>query len=313
MDTVKSNMDLSFGHTSAQWLTAESYWIPNHIVDSAWLSHGSFASWIVGCLKPDVIAELGTHNGFSYFAFCEAAQRLALPVRSFAMDSWEGDDQAGFYGEQVFELVSSVNEEKFATTSTLIRGYFDDAVDKFEDGSIDLFHIDGRHTYEDVKHDFLTWLPKLSDRAVVLFHDLVERENGFGVWRLWDEISSAYPSFSFEHGHGLGVLGIGKTFPNGLSQLFSADDALTEKIRSTYSGLGGRIYGIYALLKAHEQLAIQLADAEVAISELQRSAVERISELDAIYSSASWKVALRLRSAAQKVPSGVRKSIRQRF
>ena len=83
------------------WMSDTSYWMPRHVVESAWLEHAPFAFWLVDAIAPRSIVELGTHNGFSYFTFCEAIKRLRLPARAFALDSWEGDDQAGFYGQDV--------------------------------------------------------------------------------------------------------------------------------------------------------------------------------------------------------------------
>jgi len=291
------------------WVSSESYWIPSHIVNSAWLTHGAFASWIVACLKPRIVVELGTHNGFSFFAFCEAAKQLGLPTQCFALDTWQGDDQTGFYSEQVFESVSDVSAREYPSTSTLLRGYFDDSLTQFDDGSIDLLHIDGRHTYEDVKHDFMSWLPKMSDRGVVLFHDLAEHENEFGVWKLWDELSTSRLSFSFEHGHGLGVLGVGDSFPEGLVRLFEAEGAAIGRIRDTYSELGGRIYGLYALLENQQRLAIELDDSTKALGKASEDAASAHAELGEIYSSRAWRLILRGRSIQARLPRALRAAV----
>jgi len=176
----------------------------------AWIEHMPFAFFLVEKLKPKAIVELGTHYGNSYFAFCQTIKELKLSTKAYAVDSWKGDEHAGFYGQEVFNYVNKINNEHFSYFSNLIKATFDEARQYFENDSIDLLHIDGLHTYEAVKHDFESWLPKMSDQGVVIFHDTVVKDQGFGVWKLMDELRSQYPYFQFEHGYGLGVLCVGK-------------------------------------------------------------------------------------------------------
>jgi hypothetical protein len=90
-----------------------------------------------------MVVELGTHTGVSYSAFCHAVKTLQLSTRCFAVDTWRGDEHAGFYPDRVFNDISKFNLVNYASFSTLIRSTFDAALEKFEDGSIDLLHIDG--------------------------------------------------------------------------------------------------------------------------------------------------------------------------
>ncbi|MGQ9848393.1 MAG: class I SAM-dependent methyltransferase, partial [Bacteroidales bacterium] len=211
----------------------------------SWIGHIPFAAWLIRTLKPRIFVELGTHSGNSYFAFCQAVKEGHLPTRCFAVDTWKGDEHAGFYDEEIFEDVSSYNEQKYSHFSRLLRMTFDEAVAYFPDNAIDLLHIDGMHTYESVKHDFETWLPKLSNQAIVVFHDTNARERNFGVWKLWQELCDRFPlNFEFFHSYGLGVLLVSKEDsdyddkPDSRLDWLSGDYPHRQFIREYFSALG---------------------------------------------------------------------------
>ena len=218
-----------------------SFWQPKHILPSAWYQHAPFAFWITEAVRPCVFVELGVHHGFSYLVFCQAVQRLELMTKCYAVDTWKGDLHAGFYGNDVFETLNDLHERHYSGFSRLIRSSFDEALSHFGDGTIDLLHIDGRHGYDDVLHDFGSWLPKLSDRGVVLLHDINVRERGFGVWRFWEEISKECLAFEFLHCHGLGVLNIGRLATDGVHALLTSTGSTRFAIREIYAELGRRV------------------------------------------------------------------------
>jgi GT2 family glycosyltransferase len=217
------------------------FWTPERLGrPSAWWGHVPFAFWLIAKCEPRLLVELGTHYGVSYAAFCEAVLRLRLGTRCCAVDTWEGDSHAGGYGEEVFAEVKAFHN-RYASFSHLVRRTFNDACGDFADGSIDLLHVDGFHTYEAACRDFETWRPKLSSRAVVLFHDTNERRHDFGVWRFFDELRQEAPAFQFLHAHGLGVVAIGADVPEAVKRLCGLKDgAEITAVRERFSFLGAR-------------------------------------------------------------------------
>jgi Methyltransferase domain len=207
----------------------------------SWHAHIPFAFWLIEAMFPRVLVELGTHRGDSYCAFAQAVDRLRSSTACYAIDTWRGDKHAGFYGEAVFEELQGYHDPRYGRFSRLIRSTFDNAASLFAEGSIDLLHIDGLHTYDAVKHDFETWRPKLTNRAVVLFHDIDERESDFGVWRLWDELARQFPSFAFHHSHGLGVLAVGADVAAPIVRLTGYEEAAARQVRLFFSRLGGAL------------------------------------------------------------------------
>ena len=125
----------------------------------------------------------------------------------YAVDTWQGDEQAGYYGLDVYNRVADHQDKHHKLRSRLIRSSFDDAASKFSNETIDILHIDGLHTYEAVSHDFKMWLPKLRKDGTIIFHDWNVRERDFGVWKLWEEIKDmkGFKCIEVPNGHGLGL------------------------------------------------------------------------------------------------------------
>jgi methyltransferase family protein len=251
---------------------------PRRLVQpSSWCGHIPFAFWLIEAQRPNILVELGTHSGNSYCAFLQAVKELKLTAKCFAIDTWKGDEHSGLYGDDVFLELARYHDEHYAGISKLIRSTFDQALDDFTDNTVDILHIDGFHSYEASKHDFDSWLPKLSERAIVLFHDTNVREREFGVWKLWSELSGKYPNFNFDHSHGLGVLGVGKMLSPQLSWLLNLNQAPSESVsartvQSFFERLGS---GLVDKL----DLEMKSAALETASAELNAKS-ERLKKLE---------------------------------
>jgi hypothetical protein len=167
---------------------------------SAWYTLAPVLFCLFELFKPRRYVELGTHHGYSFFAACQGSELAGSKTECIAIDSWAGDPHAGVYDSDVYDSVRRYLTSTYPSQYTL-KSFFSDALNSFEDGSIDLLHIDGFHTYEAVKNDFEQWLPKLSERGIILFHDTNVYERDFGVYMFWDCVRRRYPSFEFCHSY----------------------------------------------------------------------------------------------------------------
>jgi hypothetical protein len=267
-----------------------------HPVRSAWGEHIPFLFGLMTLLRPRRYVELGVHTGGSFFAACQAVRSFQTNTRCVAVDNWIGEDHAGMHDAGLFEEFRATLEE-YGDFAGYIRADFDEAVRNFEDGSIDLLHIDGFHTMEAVRNDFETWVGKMSSRGVILFHDVNEFRANFGVWRFWHLVRDQYPHIEFGHGHGLGVLVVGKESP-----LLRAIEGSTVSLLSQTSknflqvvcgGVGQLAWDAAQTRDARAAVEAALV-REAALSRDRMAHLEKT--IDELRNSTSWKITKPLRA-----------------
>lgn len=202
---------------------------------SAWCGHLSFAHDLTFLLRPNNYVELGTYYGDSFFTFCQTVKLAKLKTTCYAVDTWQGDDFVGEYDNSLYGFVQEYSKkEGYISFAKILRMTFNEALEKFSNAEIDLLHIDGSHDYESVKEDFENWLPKMSKKGIVLFHDVAEKKEGFGVWKYWEELKSSYPTFTFNHSSGLGVLKVSDQYSPLDDWIFNISEDAKGTIRSYY-------------------------------------------------------------------------------
>jgi GT2 family glycosyltransferase len=256
----------------------------------AWHEHIPFAFLAVELLQPRILVELGVQRGDLYCAFCQAVERLALETRCYGVDTWRGDSPAGWYEDDVLTELRAYHDAIYGRFSRLVQSTFDEAVEYFRDRSVDLLHMDGLHTYEAARHDFETWQPKLSDKAVLFLHDINVRERGFGVWRFWAEVSENRPSLALPHGKGLGLVALGSNVPRSFVEFLLAAVDPHDPTARLLNSLGNRVAlvgrmarakaGAAAAEQERAHLATRLGQLEGELATLLRELPSRQTDLE---------------------------------
>ncbi len=168
-----------------------------------WLNHVPFVKYLVDKIDPNIIVELGTHSGNSLVTMLESS---SSKCEVYAVDTWEGDDHSKKYSIDIFNNLNNFIQNNYSERCKLLKMKFELAADNFSNNSIDLLHIDGYHTYEAVRNDYLNYISKVRKGGIILFHDVLVKDNDFGVYKLWKELTKEYPGFIQRNGTGLGVL-----------------------------------------------------------------------------------------------------------
>lgn len=127
--------------------------------------------------KPRTILEIGTAYGGTLLMFTKVAADDALIITlDVDRPEWRKKMYAGFARRQQVILSIKADSHDPRTAESLAWAKFD------------LLFIDGDHSYEGVKKDFLMYKKLVTRGGIIAFHDVHLN----GVQKLWNEIKDSY-------------------------------------------------------------------------------------------------------------------------
>lgn len=111
---------------------------------------------------------IGVELGVAEGAFSETLLEESGLAHLYSIDMWAGD--RGHDVEQYKRTVRRLT--KYRDRNTILKLRFDEALDLFDDASLDFVYVDGyAHTGEEGGKTFHDWLPKVRPGGVLAGHD----------------------------------------------------------------------------------------------------------------------------------------------
>lgn len=170
---------------------------------------------LVRSARPQVVVEVGSAYGKSTCFIAAALQRNSIgklySIDPHCATNWNDGNPVVDTFEIVQHRLRVLRLSKFVDP---IRMLSKDAV-KSWDKTIDVLLLDGSHAYQDVKNDFLGFLPHLKKGGLVLFHDTMWEYHRDSEWYRADQgvpkfvqelQNQGYPMVTLTEGWGLTIL-----------------------------------------------------------------------------------------------------------
>jgi len=161
---------------------------------------------LISYLKPKKILEYGTGGGYSTLCMAKALSDLKIDGKIYTIDRVGNKEKISRFYQlpedkqpqkmtiSNYEIWKKVSRSEVIDKIIPIQGYSGIVMDKTELNQIDFCYVDGNHSYEGTKHDFLSFLQVASNNFAVLFDDYIDRDF-YGVKKFVDkEINPKYDS-----------------------------------------------------------------------------------------------------------------------
>ena len=101
--------------------------IPNYVAPSSWWEHGYGTSNYRNS-QAKICCRTWNTLRVSFFSFCEAAEKFSEQTYIYTVDTWSGDEHAGYYSDEVYNKVRAHLSKYHSQRAEMMRCKFEDAV-----------------------------------------------------------------------------------------------------------------------------------------------------------------------------------------
>ena len=165
-------------------------------------------------LRPERVLEIGTSGGGSFYLWTRLAGDEATLISVDLPPSWALDDPEETLKRDLFESFRRSGQTlHFVRRDSHLAETRHEVLAILAGTPLDFLFIDGDHSYQGVRRDFLDYVPLVRPGGLVAFHDILPHSAGLGgeVARYWAEIREGYQGIELvedrqQDGFGIGVI-----------------------------------------------------------------------------------------------------------
>jgi len=154
--------------------------------------------------KIDNVLEIGTYKGGFTYLLAHMANNIVYTIdidnhtETFTSGDFHRNNIKDYFGKTYVGTPYQNKIVEFHGNSHS-REFIDNIKSKV--GKVDLIFIDGDHSYEGVKQDFLEYMSCLKPGGYIAFHDILDckehRDINAYVSILWNQLKKCYPYYEF--------------------------------------------------------------------------------------------------------------------
>lgn len=301
---------MSNSDQSIKYLPKSIFIEPDYLtIPAQWVNHIPFISWILEQQYSENLVYFGSNPDFSYISLCQCVVENNLNIKLWAIETKDVEIEKNLGLSTAQLKLHEIHQIYYSKFSQILRKNSDEAVNFFENESIDILIIDSNDRYELIHQTFTNWLPKLSKKSILLLHNTCSTTSNCGASQLQSELQKKYLNLNFMHGHGLGVFLIGEKKSEYLLKLCAPEEINYQKnAQILFSKLGSHLElranlesfqdQKNILLKSEKNLKKLVNQKKATIESLKKDLTHARYEVQQIYASRSWRATSGLRAGA---------------
>jgi predicted O-methyltransferase YrrM len=155
------------------------------------------------------IMEIGTYRGGTLFVFSQLADSRATIISLDFHFSFLGKVYGALQKPLLRKFVRNGKSLYLLRQNSHLPGTIKVVRDILGGHDLDFLFIDGDHSYDGVREDFMMYSPLVREGGLIAFHDVAESGGSREVNRLWEELKPHYRHRELIHQTGGGAMGIG--------------------------------------------------------------------------------------------------------